>query len=83
MTISASILSAKSGNALISRDKTSVNLYNDTGTIQHIALYEQSSKRRAGPLRNHGPWDTRPIPSAKGANRSTRWKTKKGPGPWS
>jgi len=29
-------------NTLRLRDKTASNLYNDTGTIQHIALYEQS-----------------------------------------
>ena len=42
------------------------------GMIQLVEPYEQSLTRWAETPRNRVPWDTRPIPSAKGANRSTR-----------
>jgi hypothetical protein len=50
----------------------------EMGTIQHIERYEDSLTRRAGTPRNHGPQDTRPIPSAKGANRPGPLKNEKG-----
>ena len=74
MTISASISSAKSENTLRLQDKTALRLSDETGTIRHIEPYEQSLTRRAAIPRNRMLWDTRPIPSAKGANGLTRCK---------